>query len=85
LNAVEFHRTWLAQPSNRFERWQQLIGMSLAQKIIDFLAQADAKPAPSKLEPYADLNREQVAALCLEDFSVHWTTLRADRPHPCPF
>jgi len=31
--------------------------MSLEQKITDFLAQADTKPASSKLEPYADLIR----------------------------
>ena len=32
--------------------------MSLDQKIASFLASADSRPAPSKLEPYAELIRE---------------------------
>jgi hypothetical protein len=53
--------------------------MSLEQKIAAFLAQADAKPTPSKLEPYADLIRtlrqrrwtyKQIAAALKDRFSV---------------
>jgi hypothetical protein len=62
--------------------------MSLDQKINDFLAHADARPAPSKLEPYADLIRalrqrrwsyvEIAKALC-DDFGIqaHPTTVHS--------
>lgn len=55
------------------------IGMSLDDQISAFLAKADTKSAPSKLEPYAELIRtlrqrrwtyRQIAAALRQDFSV---------------
>jgi IS30 family transposase len=53
--------------------------MSLHDKIAEFIAQADARPARSKLEPFADLVRElrqrrwtfqRIAAALRERFGV---------------
>ncbi|MFT3784081.1 MAG: hypothetical protein QM790_18905 [Nibricoccus sp.] len=53
--------------------------MSLENKISEFLAQADTKPAASKLEPYAELIRtlrqrrwtyQQIAIAMKEQFGV---------------
>jgi IS30 family transposase len=62
--------------------------MSFDQKIADFLARSEAKQAPSKLEPFAELIRTlrqrrwtfgQIAAALLEEFGVrvHPTTIHA--------
>ncbi len=60
--------------------------MSLDEKISAFLVQSEAKPAPSKLEPYADLIRTlrqrrwtyvQIAQTLRDEFGiqVHPTTV----------
>jgi hypothetical protein len=62
--------------------------MSLNQNIIAFLARAEPKPAPSKLEPYADLIRTlrqrrwpyvEIAKALSDEFGVqaHLTTVHA--------
>jgi IS30 family transposase len=62
--------------------------MSLDERISAFLAHADAEPARSKLEPYADLIRTlrqrrwtyvQIAQALRDEFtlSVHPTTIHA--------
>ena len=54
--------------------------MSLDEKISAFLARTDSKPAPSKLEPYAELIRTlrqrrwtyvQIAQALRDEFSLH--------------